>query len=200
LSSPDSQIFYDPRGRRWKRVRRTWLALGVAATALATVFIVSVLVQPALPPLNLRQSAHIPHAVDARTQVMTPPSTPAEAKARDAADELKQTLRTTKVVPARRPSQIKVTPPPADAQAQHATNVAQAQAASNPAQAQAAKVDGQSQALTPASERPAAVTQDDDRSQAAQVSNLQVTNTQSAQASVPAGRPLAVGFYVNWDD
>src|SRR5437588_4204482 len=33
-----------------------------------------------------------------------------------AADELKKTLRTTKVVPARRPSQMQVTPPPAQAQ------------------------------------------------------------------------------------
>ena len=62
MSSPESQIFYDPRGRRWKRVRRTWLALAVAATALAAVFIVSVLVNPILPQLNLRQYAHTPRA------------------------------------------------------------------------------------------------------------------------------------------
>ena len=112
MSSPDSQIFYDPRGRRWKRVRRTWLALGVAATALAALFVVSVLVKPVLPQLNLRQSAHMPHATDARTQPTPPAGTTAEEKALSAASILKQTLQTTKVVSARRPSQIKVTPPP----------------------------------------------------------------------------------------
>jgi cellulose synthase/poly-beta-1,6-N-acetylglucosamine synthase-like glycosyltransferase/peptidoglycan/xylan/chitin deacetylase (PgdA/CDA1 family)/spore germination protein YaaH len=197
LSSPDSQIFYDPRGRRWKRVRRTWLALGVLATALASVFIVSVLVKPALPQLNLRQSAHIPHAVDARTQVVNtpPPTTPAEEKARAAADELKQTLKKTKFVPARRPSQIKVTPP-ADAQAQAPTTEGgQAQAASETAQAQAAPADAQTQLVTPASARPAASAQDDNQPQAPHASNAQ-----AAQPVVPSGRPLAVGFYVNWDD
>lgn len=170
-------------------MRRTWLALGIVATALAVLFIISVLVQPALPQLNLRQSAHIPHAVDARTQVNTPPpTTPAEEKAREAADELKQTLKKTKFVPSRRPSQIKVTPPP--------TNT-QAQSAANDAQAQAATADAQAQLATPASARPAAGAQDDDPSKAPQASNAQVPN---AQPVVPAGRPLAVGFYVNWDD
>ncbi|HST50805.1 MAG TPA: glycosyltransferase [Pyrinomonadaceae bacterium] len=184
MSSHDSQIFYDPRGRRWKRVRRTWLALGVAATALAAVFVISVLVKPVLPQLNLRQSAHIPHAVDARTQVTTQPTTPAEAKARAAADELKQTLRTTKVVPARRPSQIKVTPP-TGAQAQITTGINQTATSTQQDSAQP-------QLSSPASARTASHVSDDEQAQPAQVSN--------EQPSVPAGRPLAVGFYVNWDD
>jgi cellulose synthase/poly-beta-1,6-N-acetylglucosamine synthase-like glycosyltransferase/peptidoglycan/xylan/chitin deacetylase (PgdA/CDA1 family)/spore germination protein YaaH len=191
LSSPDSQIFYDPRGRRWKRVRRTWLALGVAATALAVLFIVSVLVNPILPQLNLRQSAHIPHAVDARTQAVDtpPPATPAEEKAREAAVELKQTLKKTRYVPARRPSQIKVTPP-ADAQAQAVSKNAQSGAA---AAAQTQPPVAQNQPFTPASAHPAASPGDSQ----ARPSNAQAA---AAQAPVPAGRPLAVGFYVNWDD
>ena len=84
MSSPESQIFYDPRGRRWKRVRRTWLALAVAATALAAVFIVSVLVNPILPQLNLRQYAHSPRSADATPTPPPAPLTRAEEKAQRA--------------------------------------------------------------------------------------------------------------------
>src|SRR5947209_9762713 len=117
MSAPESQVFYDPRGRRWKRVRRTWLALAVAATALAAVFIVSVLVNPILPQLNLRQYARSSRSADATPTPTPPPLTRAEEKAQRAADELKKTLRTTNFIPARRPSQMQVTPPPAQAQA-----------------------------------------------------------------------------------
>src|SRR5437763_13688122 len=139
MSSPESQIFYDPLGRRWKRVRRTWLALAVAATALAAVLIVSVLVNPILPQLNIRQYARTPRADATPQPTPTPPLTRAEEKAARAADELKKTLRTTKVVPARRPSQMQVTPPPAQAQVT----------------AQADGANAQAQLVTPASARPA---------------------------------------------
>src|SRR5205085_11828746 len=131
------------------------------------------------------------------------------------------TLQTTKVVPARRPSQIKVTPPP-DTQAQAATNDTRTQAApstdggqtSQRADARVAQPqdatgvqpqdatniqsqpsDAQAQVLTPASERPAHSSDDDNQAQSAQDSNAQSSSVQT-----PAGRPLAVGFYVNWDD
>ena len=133
MSSPESQIFYDPQGRRWKRVRRTWLALAVAATALAAVFIVSVLVNPILPQLNLRQYARAPRADATPQPTPTPPLTRAAERAARAADELKKTLKTTKVVPARRPSQMQVTPPPA--QAQGAAQPAAASAAAQPSDA-----------------------------------------------------------------
>src|ERR1043166_5656610 len=175
-SSPESQIFYDPRGRRWKRVRRTWLALAVAATALAAVFIVSVLVNPILPQLNIRQY-RAPRA---------------DAKAARAADELKKTLKRTKVIPSLRPSRMQVTPP--TAQTQRADS---AQADAAPAQQAATQQrDEFGRVVTPASARQAAHTADDE---------MQAAPPPGAQAGpstplVPAGRPLAVGCYVNWDD
>jgi peptidoglycan-N-acetylglucosamine deacetylase len=208
-SSPESQIFYDPRGRRWKRVRRTWLALAVAATALAAVFIVSVLVNPILPQLNIRQY-RAPRADATPQPTPTPPLTRAEEKAARAADELKKTLKKTKVVPSLRPSQMQVTPPPAQADAASAqaqqpdSSSAQAQQAdsaqkadASPAQQAATQQrDEFGRVVTPASARQAAHTSDD---------VLQPAPPPDAQAVastplVPAGRPLAVGFYVNWDD
>src|SRR5205085_1846764 len=164
-----------------RRVRRTWLALGVAATALAALFVISVLVKPVLPQLNLRQSAHMPHATDACTQPTPNANATAEERALSAANVLKQTLQTTKVVPARRSSQIKVTPPP-DTQAQGATNDTRTQVAQSTDAEQTQRADAD-----------VAQTQDatDVRSQQSDA---------QSQVLTPAGRPLAVGFYVNWDD
>ena len=222
MSSPESQIFYDPQGRRWKRVRRTWLALAVAATALTAVFIVSVLVKPVLPQLNLRQYAHNMPRADATPQpTPTPPLTRAEEKAARAADELKKTLKTTKVIPARRPSQMQVTPPPAQAAAQPDASNSQAQtsdAANSQAQAsdststqsdsastrkadaspaQAQQRDEFGRIVTPASERQAAHTADENEARPAPDTDAQAV---VPLPLVPTGRPLAVGFYVNWDD
>jgi hypothetical protein len=49
----ESPVFHDPRGRRWRRVRRIWLALSVVVTGLAIIFIASVLASPVLPSLSL---------------------------------------------------------------------------------------------------------------------------------------------------
>lgn len=49
-----SPVFYDPRGRRWKRVRRTWLALAIFVTIIVAIFIASVLANPSLAPPTLR--------------------------------------------------------------------------------------------------------------------------------------------------
>ncbi|MEK6334363.1 MAG: glycosyltransferase [Acidobacteriota bacterium] len=93
--SAGSPVFYDPRGRRWRHVRRTYLALGVVATAVAAIFIASVLAKPQLPSFNLR------------------PSKPREAKARKAQAELQKALSQTRVVPARRSELMPIVPAPA---------------------------------------------------------------------------------------
>jgi hypothetical protein len=50
----EKPVFYDPRGRRWRRVRRTYLTVAVLVTAVTAVFIASVFVKPLLPIINLR--------------------------------------------------------------------------------------------------------------------------------------------------
>jgi cellulose synthase/poly-beta-1,6-N-acetylglucosamine synthase-like glycosyltransferase/peptidoglycan/xylan/chitin deacetylase (PgdA/CDA1 family)/spore germination protein YaaH len=98
---PESPVFHDPHGRRWRRVRRVWLAISIIVTALAAILIVSVLANPALPSFNLRPK---------RPNL---PANPTERKARKAQADLQRALATTKyVVPGKRRSHIPVLPPP----------------------------------------------------------------------------------------
>jgi len=114
LSVPESPIFHDPAGRRWRRVRRTWLALAVLFTSVAAIFIASVLANPALPSFNLRPVASLPHSADLKPKPLNVPANPSEQKAKKAQAELQRALATTKhVVPGKRASQIPIVPAPA---------------------------------------------------------------------------------------
>ena len=136
LSSAESPVFYDPAGRRWRRVRRTWLALAVIVTGLAATFIASVLVNPVLPSFNVHPVASLPHTADIKPKPLDIPANPSEQKAKRAQAELQHALATTKrVVPAKRASETVPVPPPA---------------------------------IPP--------------------------------PTVPTSRPLAIGFYINWDE
>lgn len=95
--SAGSPVFYDPRGRRWRHVRRTYLALGVIATAVIAVFIASVLAKPQLPPFNLR----IPRL-----------KPPVVQKALKAQEDLKKEIATTAAQPAKRPQLMSIASPP----------------------------------------------------------------------------------------
>ncbi|HEX7295393.1 MAG TPA: hypothetical protein VF251_06545, partial [Pyrinomonadaceae bacterium] len=61
MAAPDSPVFHDPEGRRWRHVKRTWLAMAIVVTALAVIFILSVLANPVLPNFKLRQLVSLPH-------------------------------------------------------------------------------------------------------------------------------------------
>jgi cellulose synthase/poly-beta-1,6-N-acetylglucosamine synthase-like glycosyltransferase/peptidoglycan/xylan/chitin deacetylase (PgdA/CDA1 family)/spore germination protein YaaH len=113
LSSSESPVFHDPEGRRWRRVRRTWLALAILVTALAGIFIASVLANPALPRFNLRPVAGLPRPVDLKPRAPNIPANPSEQKARRSEAELQHALANTKrIVPGKRRSQISIVPPP----------------------------------------------------------------------------------------
>lgn len=113
MSSADSPVFHDPEGRRWRRVRRTYLFLAVIITALVAVFIASVLANPVLPSFNLRQLASLPRTVDLRPKAPNIPANPGEQKAKKAQAELARELAKLKhIVPGKRRSQIPIVPPP----------------------------------------------------------------------------------------
>jgi cellulose synthase/poly-beta-1,6-N-acetylglucosamine synthase-like glycosyltransferase/peptidoglycan/xylan/chitin deacetylase (PgdA/CDA1 family)/spore germination protein YaaH len=136
LSSAESPVFYDPAGRRWRRVRRTWLAVAIVITSLAAVFIASVLINPALPSFNLRPIASLPHTADIKPKSLPPPVNPSQRKAKKAQAALQRALATTRrIVPGKRASEMPIVAPPA---------------------------------LPP--------------------------------PAVPTSRPLAIGFYINWDE
>src|SRR5713226_4457479 len=112
---PSSPVFYDPRGRRWRHVRRTYLALGVIMTTLAAIFIASVLANPFLGPrLNLRQLSSLPKRSDIAPQPIAVPKTPSELKAKKARDELRKAYSVTPRIAGQRPELMPIAPPPAD--------------------------------------------------------------------------------------
>ena len=116
MSSSESPVFHDPGGRRWRRVRRTWLAISILVTALAIVFIASVLANPVLPSFNLKQIAGLPHSAaltDLKPKRPNLPANPIERKARKAQAELQHALaKTPYVAPGKRRSRIPVVPAP----------------------------------------------------------------------------------------
>jgi cellulose synthase/poly-beta-1,6-N-acetylglucosamine synthase-like glycosyltransferase/peptidoglycan/xylan/chitin deacetylase (PgdA/CDA1 family)/spore germination protein YaaH len=109
-----SPVFFDPRGRRWRRVRRTYLALGVAVTAITAIFIASVLANPLLPRLNLRPLQNLPRSSDIKPQPPAPLPNAREAKAKKAQAELQKALSQTRVVPGKRAELMPIVPPPSN--------------------------------------------------------------------------------------
>jgi len=109
-SPSGSPVFYDPRGRRWRHVRRTYLALGVFATVVAGIFIASVLSAPLLKTPILRPLQ--PRASDIKPQPRPEVPTAREAKAKKAQLDLQKELNRTHVVPGRRPELMQIAPPP----------------------------------------------------------------------------------------
>ena len=114
MSSADSPVFYDPAGRRWRRVRRTWLALAVVVTSLVGIFIASVLVNPVLPSFDVHPITSFPHTGDIKPKPLNVPTNPVDKKFKRAQAELQHALATTKrVVPAKRKSETTPVPAPA---------------------------------------------------------------------------------------
>jgi hypothetical protein len=111
--SSDSPVFHDPDGRRWRRVKRTYFFLAVSVTALAAVFIASVLANPVLPSFNLRQLDLLPRASDIKPKAPNLPANPSEQKAKKAQAELQRELAKIKhIVPGKRRNQLAIVPPP----------------------------------------------------------------------------------------
>jgi cellulose synthase/poly-beta-1,6-N-acetylglucosamine synthase-like glycosyltransferase/peptidoglycan/xylan/chitin deacetylase (PgdA/CDA1 family)/spore germination protein YaaH len=112
--SSESPVFHDPEGRRWRRVKRTYRFLAIFVTALAALFIASVLANPVLPSFNLRQLDLLPRAADLKLKAPNIPANPSEQKAKKAQAELQRELAKIKhIVPGKRRSQLPIVPPPA---------------------------------------------------------------------------------------
>jgi cellulose synthase/poly-beta-1,6-N-acetylglucosamine synthase-like glycosyltransferase/peptidoglycan/xylan/chitin deacetylase (PgdA/CDA1 family)/spore germination protein YaaH len=113
-TSSSSPVFYDPRGRRRRHARRTYLAIGILATTLAAMFIASVLANPLLPRLNLRPLPNLPRATDIQPRPrLVLPANAREAKAKTAKVELQKALSQTRVTPSKRSELTSIIPPPA---------------------------------------------------------------------------------------
>ncbi|HVS20307.1 MAG TPA: glycosyltransferase [Pyrinomonadaceae bacterium] len=112
---PSSPVFYDPRGRRWRRVKRTYLALGVVVTALAAIFIASVLSNPLLPRFNLRPLPSLPHAKDLKpTAPVLPAKNFRDLEAKKAQERLNDESKKTRMPPGQRAALLPIVPPPSN--------------------------------------------------------------------------------------
>jgi len=110
LAVTETPVFYDPAGRRWRRVRRTWLALAVIVTTVAAIFIASVLVKPLLPPFDLRPGLRPADLKPKRPVLLSP----VDLKAKKAQVELQHASEKTKRLPqSQKPQQMPIVPPPA---------------------------------------------------------------------------------------
>ena len=113
MATPDSPVFHDPKGRRWRHVKRTWLAMAIVVTALAVIFILSVLANPVLPNFKLRQLVSLPHKEDLKPKRPNLPANPEEQRAKKSKAELQKALAATKrIVPGKRRSQIPIVSAP----------------------------------------------------------------------------------------
>lgn len=63
MTRSDYPVFFDPGQKRWPRFRRGLFAAAFLFTVLAGVLILSVLINPVLPALDLPSAALLPHAV-----------------------------------------------------------------------------------------------------------------------------------------
>ena len=104
----EAPVFHDPVGRRWRRVRRSGWSFAVAASLLGGLLILSVLVNPLLPRLNLKSAGSLPHAADIGLKPTPLVVTRGQQMARRAAHELSSEIRSSGTVRGRWPSQIKV--------------------------------------------------------------------------------------------
>lgn len=111
MSGTALPIFFDPSGRRWRRVRRLRLLLAAIATMLIAILVISVLVNPLLPHLDLK-SAWLPaHTDDLRPKAPSLAITRRTQKAQHAQAELKRALRDTRKVVTEQHAQTNITHP-----------------------------------------------------------------------------------------
>src|SRR5499427_5850308 len=110
MSALSHPIFFDPAGRRRRWVRKAGFVFATVAGALAAIFVASVLINPWLPRLNLRQIASLPNVNDTRLRAPSL-ATPREQKARRAQAALRHALARRAPVPAKKPAPKAVAPP-----------------------------------------------------------------------------------------
>src|SRR5215475_13541861 len=92
-------IFYDPAGRRRRYLLRLGWSLAMTISSLAEIFIISVLVSPALPRLNLRHISGPPAATENRSQATRQGANRTEQKAARSRAESKGSLNRSQVKP-----------------------------------------------------------------------------------------------------
>ena len=89
VNSPKQSVFYSESGKRWKKFRSLWLSLAIVTTLFATVFVVSVLINPFLPQIRLKPLAALPQSKDVAPVIPEKPITKREADLKNIGKEVK---------------------------------------------------------------------------------------------------------------
>ncbi|MBO0861735.1 MAG: glycosyltransferase, partial [Chloracidobacterium sp.] len=76
------QIFYDPKGRRKKRLRLAWICIGLTVATMAGIFVTRILTIQAMPQLNLKQANGSPRAANVESQLQKPSDRPPVTRSR----------------------------------------------------------------------------------------------------------------------
>src|SRR5829696_8903064 len=111
MSSTASPIFFEPTGRRWRRVRGVRLVLAAIVTLLIGVLVLSILVHPLLPHLELKAASLLPRSADLRPKAPNVPLTRGDQRAQHAQAELKRAVRDTSIAASQEAAQLKITQP-----------------------------------------------------------------------------------------
>ena len=89
-------IFFDSTGRRWRRVRRVRLMLAGIVTVMIGALVLSILVNPFLPHLDLPPAKLLTRSADLRPKAPSFPITRRDQKAQHAQAELKTAIQDAK--------------------------------------------------------------------------------------------------------
>jgi cellulose synthase/poly-beta-1,6-N-acetylglucosamine synthase-like glycosyltransferase/peptidoglycan/xylan/chitin deacetylase (PgdA/CDA1 family)/spore germination protein YaaH len=93
MKASPTQIFHDPRGRRRVHMRISGIVLAAVTTILAGTLIISIVINPILPQVDLPSLAAFPHSADTKLKLAGPVTTRAQQRAVQSAKELKRSLR-----------------------------------------------------------------------------------------------------------
>jgi peptidoglycan-N-acetylglucosamine deacetylase len=99
VRADNHQVFHDPAGKRRRHVRRLGLTVAVLVSTLAAVFVASILINPILPRLDLKQVAALPKAGDVRLPLPPALVSRREVRAKRAAAELRRATKASVAVP-----------------------------------------------------------------------------------------------------
>jgi spore germination protein YaaH len=111
MSSTGSPIFFEPTGRRWRRVCRLRVMFAAIVTVFIGVLVLSILVHPLLPHLEMKSAWLLPRGADLRPKAPDVSLTRRDRKAQHAQAELKKALHDTGIAASQQAAQLKITQP-----------------------------------------------------------------------------------------
>lgn len=90
MPDPRAPVFYDPRQRRWPRIKRLALILAVPLVLVLAMLALAILERATLPPLHLPQPVRTPPALEGVTALPPPPASGLSVRMRQIEEHQRQ--------------------------------------------------------------------------------------------------------------